>query len=401
MTTDDFVDLLKVLGGLLVLYELGRVLFHLYVDWREFSWQKIEKAIDKLFDEISESAWEPDLIIGLGRGGTVVAGLLAARFRDSTQYKHRMIPIASIDRFYLMKNKRRQDIRITGFHTIDAFDKRLLLLTADLRSGGTLDRAEHVLKWDRPKEIRTGALLAFTKDVQFSHFDPYYSGVQLPVTSSNRRLPWRSGKYPFEEEHDIESIEGKLVVLHGHVAAGKTSVANAVVKALGFTPLYSDWYWYKYGLGDRKRDRGVSKTHNKHMMGRCWSALGSGTDVVLDSTARWREFRDEIRADFAATSVMVIFVRCSCAEETALDRIKKRRFIGPHDFGTELEYERVRQDFDEISDDELRISNVIDVDTDALTCRIVSSKDGETREAMEKIVGAIQSLYFAKIQRAE
>ena len=80
MTIDTLLNTLKILGGLLVLYELGRAFFYLYKDSREFSWNKIEQAGNTLFEKIAESQFEPDLIVGLGRGGTIAAGLLAARF---------------------------------------------------------------------------------------------------------------------------------------------------------------------------------------------------------------------------------------------------------------------------------------------------------------------------------
>lgn len=396
MTLVDLMNVFAVIGGCLALYELFNAAVYVYLECRMISWKKIQVASDQLFQRIADSRYYPDIIIGLGRGGAIAAGLLSAHFRDSSQYDFRLTPIASIDRIYLQKNGKRIDVRITGFHSIDVYRKNVLLLNADCYTGETLKRAKEVLSWDHPNDLRTGTILSFTKDDKPS-YEPDFCGIVLPASNRKKRLPWRSKKYKFEDSDDL-SLDRVLAVLHGHVATGKTSVTDAIAKGLGYTPLYSDWYWFKYGLSNRNRDDGVSFSHNKHMLGRCWSAIGSGYHVVLDCTSRWRTYRDEIRQSFEGTDVTVVFIHCFCPRETALKRIEKRQFIGPHDFGTFSEYERIESDFDELGEDEIRSMNLIHIDTDKLICQTAPSEKEQVNVLMRSLIGNIEQNYFAKVR---
>lgn len=397
MTLDDLIKIFAILGGILALYELGRAIYHVYSEWQCFSWKTIQKSGEHLFEELIDSQFSPDVIVGLGRGGSIAAGILAAHCRESSQYGFRMIPITSIDRIYLVKKGIRSDVRITGFHNIDVYQKKVLIINADTYSGNTLKRAKEVLSWDKPKEVRVGTFLSFTKDGPPT-FEADFCGIKFPASKAKRRLPWRNKKYKFENQNDVSSLKSVLVVLHGHVATGKTSVTDSIAKSLGYTPLYSDWFWFKYGLGTREHDRGISAAHNKHMLGRCWSALGNGYNVVLDCTSRWRSYRDDIRNAFSDTGVSVIFIRCYCPKEEALQRIEKRKFIGPHDFGTAFEYERVARDFDEISEEEKQFINMLEVDTKSLTCDSKISGNEKMNELMSNFKQAIEGNYFSKIR---
>ncbi len=156
-----------------------------------------------------------------------------------------------------------------------------------------MKRVEEVLSWDKPKEIRTATILSFTKNKK-QPFEAEFGGIEITPSKKKKRLPWRSKNYEFGSQHDIGSLSSVIVVLHGHVATGKKSVTDAIAKGLGYNPLYSDLYWFKYGLGKREHDRGISATHNKHMLGRYWFAFGSGYNVVLDCTSRWLPYRNDI-----------------------------------------------------------------------------------------------------------
>jgi hypoxanthine phosphoribosyltransferase len=398
---DILIKFFAVVGGCLSLWELGKAISRGYSEWQCFTWKTIQKAGEQLFEEIIKSHFIPDIIVGLGRGGSIAAGILAAQFRENSKFKNRMIPITSIDRIYLVTNGRRSDVKITGFHNIDVYNKNVLIINADTYSGVTLRRAKDVLSWDEPADIRVGTFLSFTKDVPLT-FEADFCGIKLPASQVKKKLlPWRNKKYIFEDQADVSSLKSVLVILHGHVATGKTSVTDSIVKSLGYTPLYSDWFWFKHGLGNREHDQAISATHNKHMLERCWSVLGNGYNVVLDCTSRWRSYRNDIRNAFSTTRISIIFVHCFCSKEEALQRIEKRKFIGPHDFGTPHERERVERDFDEISDEEKQFMNLLEVNTETLTCNYTKSLDEEVNELMNNLKQAIDSNYFAKIRSAK
>lgn len=394
----SIVSIFAILGGILTLYHLYRIVYRFVCDQKVFSWEDIERANNILFDKIRKSQYKPDLIVGLGRGGAIVAGLLAAKFRESPDHGFRLIPISSIDRFYILEGKRRVEAIISGFHTLDAFGKNLLVVNADSYSGATLQKAKEVLLWDHPTDVKTGTVIAFTRKRKKPWYDPDYCGEKLPVEKAKKRLPWRTDEYSLDEQQNLELSDRVLVVLHGLVATGKTSAADAIVKQLGFTPLYSDWYWFKYGLQERDKDRGVSAAHNKHMLGRCWSALASGSDTVLDCTARWSSFRQELNLVFSQSGAKVVFVQCHCSEESAKQRIERRQIIGPHDFGTLYEYDRVKSDFQAISGEEESSINLIRVDTDKLRIELPSSNDKKTMDICRNIGNAIENHYLSRLR---
>lgn len=384
-----------LLGGYLALRDAWRA----FQDWRTISWRRVEEAAAKLFSIIRRSGYTPDLIVGIGRGGLITAGLLAARFRQSKEYRMSMIPVAAIDRFYLKVEGRRKSVRFSGFHSLDIYDKQILVVNADTYTGSTLGNAKRVLEWDRPKTVKTGTLFAFTKRAKSPPQDPDFWGEQLSESQRRRPLPWRDADYHFDTVHDVESVSGTLAVLHGFVAAGKTSVADAITKGLRFSPLYSDSYWFRYGIERRDHDRSENARHNEHMLGRCWSALGSGSDVVLDCTSRVRSYREDIRRSLAKTDVTLIFVWCLCSEESALERIERRTFIGPHDFGTKFEYQRVKKSFENFGANEEDQSNVLKVDTDGLECEIWRAVSEEAEEEMRRIKEVIEQHYFTKVEK--
>ncbi|MCK4272773.1 hypothetical protein KAX22_08990, partial [bacterium] len=311
----------------------------------------------------------------------------------------RIIPIATIDRIYLMEHGRRRDVAIVGIHNLDVHGKKLLVLNADTYTGTTLIKAVEHLEWDHPKIIKTGCLILYKG--RKPGFQPDFFGEKLALRKADRPLPWRGTEYPFDTEEDVALSKRVLVVLHGLVATGKTSVTRAISKGLGHTPIYSDWYWFKYGLRDRHLNTNVSVHHNNHMLALCLSAIGTGYDAVLDCTSRWGAFRNDCQNRLAQYSVQVVFVRCYCTESSSIDRINRRQFIGPYDFGTEFEYSRVKKEYQEINTEETAQINLVEVDTDALICKIVNCVgDEELRQKMKSIRHAIEDHYFSKLTKS-
>jgi predicted kinase len=227
--------------------------------------------------------------------------------------------------------------------------------------------------------------------------DPEFHGKVLEGQHAFAELPWRGKDYRFEQEIDTTELAFRtLIVLHGLVGTGKTSVANTIASQLACHPLHTDEFWFKLGLRDREVDPGVSADHYDLMHDLCWSVIGSGRDVVLDCTSRWRTFRRRLIDSFAPWGVLLVFVSCSCSEASVLQRIAQRKQFGPHDMGNETEYRRVQRDYKPITPEEARQINLIRVDTDELTCTesLIDERDADrvrrVREAIEK--GYLQKL---------
>lgn len=232
-------------------------------------------------------------------------------------------------------------------------------------------------------------------------FRPEYIGKSLRE-SRHRRLPWRTERHQKDEEPP-RLHERVLVVLHGHVAAGKTSTASSLLKDNQFElrEISSDAYWFKHGTGNRDKEPEPNADHNWFMIQLCWSVLGSGHNVVLDSTTRSSEHRKRIQEEFEKWNVTVIFIRCRCSEQSALERIKKRLYIGKTDFGDYEQYERIKTQFVEIGIDEEKKLNILDVNTDTNACKITHSKSQEATGVMDQLIKLIDENYLKKTLRIE
>lgn len=375
-------------SGLVIAYEIGRQARHFLRRRIAFSWDDVERWVDSLYAKLQEADVLPDLIVGIGRGGAVAAGMISTRYRDDPNNRHLVIPIATIDRVYV-----NGEPVIVGVHHLNVHDKRVLLLNADSYSGLTLYRARQVLGYAGPAELKTGSLVDFKgKDA----YRPDFVGREYP---KERRLPWRRGK---PREGRVSAGEpNTLVVLNGLVATGKTSVADSLVKQLGYQPVYSDWYWFSSGLQDRDSNPVTNQHHNDHMIALCWSAAVMGRNVVLDTTSRWRALRDQIQAEGNEYGIRVIFVRCRCPEEASMARIQNRKHIGPNDFGTAYEYGRIKRDFQAVDEQELEQRNLIEVDTDGLHCSIANALGTADRREMLRLIEAIQAHYFSQISSTD
>ena len=401
---DWIAQVVYAFAALVVVVETFRRLLNWLRQRREFSWKQIQRFSDRLIDAIHASEFRPDSIIGLGRGGAIVAGIVASRLREETHgVGNEPIPVQNLDRLYLMNERNeREKVVIVGLHNIDPEGQSILLLNADSYTGKTLRRAKQAIEQGRPKVVKTGSLIVFAKG-QVGRLDyvPDFAGGYLPYRQRDKRLPWRRMAHaPFKNE--VRQVRGTVVVLHGLVATGKTSVTDAVVKHLRICDLravYSDWHWFRFGLQERQEDPLVNQRHNEYMIDLCWSVIGSGRHAILDCTSRSRLFRAAIREEFEKWKGRVMFIRCHCPEKLSLDRISSRLHIGPREFGTKYEYERVKGAFENMDQQERESVNLIEIDTDALKCEIVHRCDDESEQAMKAICRAVEDGYFSVVRR--
>jgi hypoxanthine phosphoribosyltransferase/predicted kinase len=382
-----------LLSALLLFYELWKFVLQRAKDRVMFSWQLVERWTDNLYGQLQRAHVIPDLIVGIGRGGAIVAGMVSTKYRDDENHRGKLVQIAAIDRVYIGK-----EIIIVGLHNLDVHGKRVLLLNAGSFTGQTLDRARQLLGYAEPAELQTASLVIFADKSDPIEPSPDFVGAHLPTRKKTKLMPWRRS----EHREPIASLPGPrtLVVLNGLVATGKTSVTDSLVKRLGFYAVYSDWYWFTYGLHDRATNPRTNHQHYEYMISLCWSALAMGNNVVLDTTSRWRDERDQIQKQADRYGIRVIFVHCHCSEDVAMNRIRDRKYIRPYDFGTESEYHRIKREYQEIDGQEINYHNVIDLNTETLSGRItniLSTADrADVEQKMSEVLNAIQAHYFAR-----
>jgi hypoxanthine phosphoribosyltransferase/predicted kinase len=361
------------------------------------SWDEIEHAATTLCEEVLRSGFEPDTIVGVGRGGAIAVGVVAARFRQR-QGTERLIPVQLLDRRYLRLGHHKKRTVITGLHTLDVQERKVLVLNADSYTGTTLAEARDVIRRLSPNEVMTGALYVIKRDEDETLHDPEFRGKLFRGHDVAVDLPWRGEHYQFEQGIDTaELAQRTLIVLHGLVGTGKTSVTNAIVKELGCHPIHTDEFWFRQGLRGREMDPGVSAEHYHLLHDLCWSVIGSGRDVILDCTSRWPSFRRKLSESFEPWGVTLIFVSCSCSEASALKRIAQRKRFGPHDMGDEAEYRRVLNDYSPITEAEAGRFNLIRLDTDKLACT-ASAIHRRDSERVHRVHQAIEKGYLERLR---
>jgi len=365
---------------------------------KRVAWTDIEDAAVRLCDHVLGSGFEPDTIVGVGRGGAIAVGVVAAWFRQHQGLEHRLHPVQMLDRRYLRQNNHDKKTVVIGLHTLDAQNRKVLLLNADTYTGTTIQEARDTIQRLRPTKVKTGALYVVKKNGAETTYDPDYCGKILKGQDAEISLPWRGKHYKFEEEIDTAEVAQRtLVLIHGHVGTGKTSITNSIVKETGYYPIHTDEFWFRHGLRDRHKDPGVSAEHNNLMYDLCWSVIGSGRDAILDCTSRWGSFRIKMVKGFKPWGVTLIIVRCVCSEESAMRRIAYRKCFGPHDMGNISEYKRVKKEYNVIKEKEASQINLIDVNTDELTCKVSHCLTRDAKRVSE-VCEAIKSGYLEKFK---
>jgi uncharacterized protein len=148
---------------------------------RRFGWKHVEKLLKQMIRDIDRSKFEPDLVIGIGRGGAIVAGMLAGNLGN--------IPLYVIDTFMAKQNGiKKAHLRNTE-GVPDIQDRSVLLVVGELYSGEDLKEGIEFVERQGVKELRTASMLTHpTTSVQ-----PDFYGLETNVPLI---APWRiSAKY--------------------------------------------------------------------------------------------------------------------------------------------------------------------------------------------------------------
>ena len=137
----------------------------------KISWDQIEKSCDILANKVLESQWQCSSIVGISRGGSIPATIIA----------HRL----GINRLYLVAYKQNKD-KLKEVYPIhqDLRSKTVLLIDDIADSGNTLQIVKKSLE-DRNCEVRT---LSIHKREDASYIPDYF----LYKIDSLIEYPWEN-----------------------------------------------------------------------------------------------------------------------------------------------------------------------------------------------------------------
>ena len=151
------------------------------------SWSETERLCRRLADLVRESAYRPDLIIAIGRGGYVPARLLC-------DYLH-MMGLTSIKIEHYLSGSDKQEQAVIRYPLKADISQQRVLLVDDVNdTGDTLDLAIQHLQAFQPAEIRTAVMHHKT----VTHFKVDYYARKI--------VKWRWLIYPWAVYEDVSGF---------------------------------------------------------------------------------------------------------------------------------------------------------------------------------------------------
>ena len=132
------------------------------VEFKIFSWRDIDELARQLYKLVKNDGYDPEIILGISRGGWIPARLLSDMFEASYLLEgHQTSSILATMqiRFYTGIAETHTKPVIAQDVGVDIFQKKILLIDDLADSGESLNCALNYLKLKDPKEVRIGTLL--------------------------------------------------------------------------------------------------------------------------------------------------------------------------------------------------------------------------------------------------
>jgi uncharacterized protein len=143
---------------------------------RRFGWKQVATLVREMLAEMQAQSYKPDLVLGVGRGGSILAGMLAGNLGH--------LPLAVLDTVLDHPN----GISQVTFRFPDCCpalrDKKVLVVVGELYSGEDLRHAIQFAQRRHPLEIKTASLLTHPA----TSVRPDFVGLESAKPLS---APWR------------------------------------------------------------------------------------------------------------------------------------------------------------------------------------------------------------------
>lgn len=168
-----------------------------YIRGTTLTWNEVGVAYDNVVNQMKEDSFTPTLIIGVGRGGAIGAGLVCSELvtnnlRENKEDVNSTPPIKiGIINSVIKKRKNREidDIQFTP-PTIEAdSNEKILLIIGQSFSGESLRDARKMLeKYNLPEDsLKTATLFIYKKNSNIKH-TPNYVGLTV---HDHKTVPWK------------------------------------------------------------------------------------------------------------------------------------------------------------------------------------------------------------------
>jgi hypoxanthine phosphoribosyltransferase len=158
----------------------------------EFTWPDVEKGVDKIVEDMKKDGFEPDLVIGIGRSGGIIGGLIAGYLKAK--------PFRVINWNYAEVEKNGVKIR-THKHDkaieIEEENKNILLVEGATTTGETPNKALDFFEKKFPGKVFRFAVLVRARS---STGRIKYCAYKV---SNIKILPWHVKSWPTFLAHNI------------------------------------------------------------------------------------------------------------------------------------------------------------------------------------------------------
>lgn len=155
------------------------------------SWQKLKNGVLRMSERLSAYHWKPDMLLGVGRSGTVIAGMLAENHRLCAP----QTLIATIDRDNPWEIQHSYDKQRVWLEN-DVTGKRVLVVDIAVHTGGTIKNLVRYLVEDKKVAEVTVYILFGNPEFSDKPLEQYhnsYRGLFYVFTNpEDRRIqfPW-------------------------------------------------------------------------------------------------------------------------------------------------------------------------------------------------------------------
>jgi len=178
MYTEIIKPILEILGGISSLIAI--ILFVTkIIRWQKgnLSWQKVETTIEELAKKLQESTFSPDILIGVGKGGSISSGILAVKYKS--------IPIYHANREFIFDEQtgKRTDTKIS-FNDPGISNKKVLIVVGENKSGVVLKETKDLINKLKPEQLKTAALFSISNP---NAIEPDFVGIE---SKKQLILPW-------------------------------------------------------------------------------------------------------------------------------------------------------------------------------------------------------------------
>lgn len=175
---ETYTIIISVITGIAATLTLKEKTYSFFTN--RFTWNRIEKSIKNLINQINIDNYNPDIILSIGRGGAIVGANISANLYPTFK------PLIYWDIYYTMLNG--DKINNYSVNSKNDFkNKKVLIVVGNVYSGKTLEDVIALLEKFNPIEIKSASL---TKS-QLAKVKVNYFAIEL---NKRTNMAWNFNK---------------------------------------------------------------------------------------------------------------------------------------------------------------------------------------------------------------